>query len=310
MTASDEPRSPGHAESLRSPAMQQGKRSLTRIWLAILGSLVVVSLVGACSSGDDDDASGGSTTTAGESEGGGEGDGGGQVDPASLTGVWEGTYECGQGVTYLQLTIDDRLDGTVGASFEFRPVEEASAGIVGGYSMTGSKTDGTLVLEGHEWLEQPRDYFMVNLRADISDRGAEDPLAGTVEGQNCTEFEVERTSTDPWYVGEWRGAYGCNQGVTGLTLTIEGQDPGHVTATYEFYEVPENPGVPSGSFRMTGTYDSGRLALQGDEWIEQPEGYGMVGYESNDELGVDPHHLFGTVIGDGCTLFTMDKVED
>jgi hypothetical protein len=329
MTASDDPRSPGHAQSLRSPAMQQGKRSLTRIWLAVLGSLVVVSLVGACSSGDDD-ASGGSTTTAGESEGGGEGggdnpfggqpaengggggegDGGGQVDPASLTGVWEGTYECAQGVTYLQLTIDDRGDGTVGAAFEFRPVEEASAGIVGGYTMTGSKTETTLTLEGQEWLEQPGDYFMVGLQAEVSDRGADDPLAGTVDGENCTEFEVERTSTDPWYVGEWRGAYGCTQGVTGLTLTIEGVDPGHVTATYEFYEVPENPGVPSGSFRMTGTYDSGRLTLQGDEWIEQPEGYSMVGYESNDDLGVDPHHMFGTVIADGCTLFTMDKVED
>jgi len=196
----------------------------------------------------------------------------------------------------------------VGAAFEFQPTDDNPDVPRGGYSMTGNKAEGTLTLEGHEWLEQARGFHMVGLRAEVGDRGAEDPLEGTVVGDGCTTFQVERTSADPWYVGEWKGAYGCNQGVTGLTLTIEGQDPAHVTATYEFYAVNENPDVPSGSFRMTGTYDSGRLALQGSEWIEQPEGYVMVGYESNADLGVDPHHLFGTVIGQGCTLFTMDKV--
>jgi hypothetical protein len=302
--------------------MQQGKRSLGRIWLGVLGCLVVVSLVGACSSGDDDDTSG-TTTTAGDGSsttgdgsnpfgGGGDGDDGGSTpaDPASLTGVWEGTYECTQGATGLRLTIDDRADGNVGASFEFERTPDNPDVPAGGYTMTGNKAEGTLVLEGHEWLEQPSGYAMVGLRADVDGReSADDPIEGTVVGEGCTTFQVERTSSDPWYVGEWKGAYGCNQGVTGLTLTIEGQDPAHVTATYEFYAVRENPGVPSGSFRMTGTYDNGRLALQGSEWIEQPEGYVMVGYESNADLGVDPHHLFGTVIGEGCTLFTMDKVE-
>jgi hypothetical protein len=112
-----------------------------------------------------------------------------------------------------------------------------------------------------------------------------------------------------WYVGAWKGAYGCAQGVTGLTLTIEDAADGQVSATYEFYAAPENPDVPDGSFRMTGTYDEGKLVLQGSEWIEQPPGYLMVDYVSNPDLGIDPHHLFGGVQGSGCTLFTMDKVE-
>jgi hypothetical protein len=298
--------------------MQQGKRSLGRLWLGVL-CLAVLSLAGACSSGDDD-SSGGSTTTAGgdgssTSEGGnpfggGDGDGGSApADPASLTGVWEGTYECAQGPTGLRLTVDDRADGTVGAAFEFRRTEENPDLPMGGYTMTGNKADGRLTLEGQEWLEQPSGYGMVGLEADVGGRGADDPMAGAVIGDGCATFEVERVSTDPWYVGQWKGAYGCNQGLTGLTLTIEGQDPSQVTATYEFYAVPENPGVPNGSFRMTGTYEGGRLLLQGSEWIEQPEGYVMVDYESNPDVGVDPHHLFGTVMGANCTLFTMDKVE-
>jgi hypothetical protein len=293
--------------------MQQGKRSVGRAWLGVLGCLVVVSVVGGCSSGDDD-SSGGSTTTAGGDGdaanpfGGDSDDGSSSADPASLTGVWEGTYECAQGPTGLHLTIDDRADGNVGAAFEFAPTSDSPDVPSGGYSMTGNKADGTLVLEGHEWLEEARGYEMVGLRADVGERGADDPLAGTVVGEGCTTFEVERTSSDPWYVGQWKGAYGCNQGVTGLTLTVEGQDPAQVAATYEFYAVNENPGVPSGSYRMTGTYDSGRLALQGSEWIEQPEGYVMVDYESNADLGLDPHHMFGTVMGSGCTLFTMDRV--
>ncbi len=289
----------------------------------MLAGLAAVSLVAACSSGDGDDTSGTTTTAGGGSSttggagnpfgGGGDSDGGDDggapADPASLTGAWEGTYECAQGATALRLTIDDRADGSVGAAFEFHSTDDNPDVPSGGYSMTGTKAEGTLVLEGHEWLRQVRGYTMVGVRAEVGGRDADDPIEGTVVGAGCTDFHVERTSADPWYVGTWRGAYGCNQGVTGLTLTIEGQDPGHVSATYEFYAVPDNPGVPDGSFRMTGTYDGGRLALQGSEWIEQPPGYVMVGYESNADLGVDPHHLFGTVIGDGCTLFTMDKVE-
>ena len=76
--------------------------------------------------------------------------------------------------------------------------------------------------------------------------------AGTVVGDGCSTFSLDRVSTDMWYVGAWKGAYGCAQGVTGLTLTIEPEVDGVVSATYEFYAVPENPGVPNGSFRMNG----------------------------------------------------------
>jgi len=287
---------------------------------AVIGSLVVVAVVGACSSGDDDDSTsatsaqpgGPATTEGGEAGGSASGQGAGAraaSDDASLSGVWEGTYECAQGPTGLRLTVDDRDNGVVGASFEYFPEAGNPDVATGSYTMTGSSADGALALEGQEWLEQGGDYSMVGLQADVDGRSDTEALEGTVVGDGCSTFSLDRVSTDMWYVGAWKGAYGCAQGVTGLTLTIEPEVDDQIAATYEFYAVPENPDVPTGSFRMTGTYKEGRLALQGSEWIQQPPGYLMVDYESNPELGIDPHHLFGIVLGPGCTLFTMDKAE-
>jgi hypothetical protein len=298
-----------------------GRRTVS----VLAAALVAVTLLGACSSGDDDDTatndtpsegSGGDGGGQGEGGSGGEGGEGGGLGAAaqaarnSLNGVWEGSYECAQGVTGLTLTIDDRGNGDLGAAFEYHPTDDNPSVATGIYSMTGTKTDAAMQLEGHEWIEQGGDYGMVALTAPLEGREDTESLTGTVEGAGCTEFTAERVSTDPWYVGTWQGAYGCNQGVTGLTLTIDASASGELTAVYEFYEVPENPGVPSGSFRMTGTYNEGQISLQGDEWLDQPEGYGMVDYESNPALGIDPNRLFGTVLGQGCTLFTMEKTDD
>jgi hypothetical protein len=286
---------------------------------AVSGSLVAVVVVGACSSGDDDSTSattaqpgGASTTEGGEGGGSPSGQAAGASAASngeSLNGVWEGTYECAQGQTGLRLTVDDHSNGHVGASFEYFPEAGNPDVATGSYTMTGTNADGALALEGHEWLEQGGNYSMVGLQADIGSRSDTEALEGTVVGDGCSTFSLDRVSTDMWYVGAWKGAYGCAQGVTGLTLTIEPAVDDQISATYEFYAVPENPDVPTGSFRMTGTYKEGRLALQGSEWIQQPPGYLMVDYESNPELGIDPHHLFGIVLGPGCTLFTMDKVE-
>jgi hypothetical protein len=296
----------------------------------ILGCLAAALLLGACSSGDDDSSSGGSSTTeatatnqtvttgggsnpfgGGEGEGGeGEGEGGAPADPDSLTGTWEGTYECSQGETDLRLTIDDRGEEVEGA-FEFVP-PGAGADRGGSYSLVGNEAEGVLVLEGHQWLPdgRVRGYSMVGLRAELGERTDTETLSGTVVGSGCSTFSVERTSTDPWYVGKWRGGYGCNQGLTGLTLTIAAAGEGQVSAVFEFYAHPDNPGVPSGSYRMAGTYEDGRLALEGTEWIEQPPGYVMVGYEGWSDGGVDPNRIYGTVSGAGCSVFEMRRVRD
>lgn len=77
------------------------------------------------------------------------------------------------------------------------------------------------------------------------------------------------------------GHYVCAQGRTELTLVIEDLDGEDVSAIFEF-DYPGGGGAnapASGSFRMRGSFDASSRAihLDGDRWIEQPDGYAMVG---------------------------------
>jgi hypothetical protein len=273
----------------------------------LVGALLGVGLWFAVSPGDDDDNGGpdpststsepGPTTSAAPDPG---------PDQASLTGTWTGTYECAQGPSDVTLTVVD-LQGDVDAFFEFGGNGDVPPGA---YTMAGTNEDGVLTLDGDEWIEQPDDYAQVGLIGEVSG-DSEDELTGTVEGEGCTTFSVSRTSTDPWYVDEWEGAYDCGQGLTGLTVTIEAAadpaDPGAVTGTFSFFEVPQNPGVPSGSYRMEGTYADGDLSLEGVEWVDQPDSYVMVGLESDPDMLSRPSLFAGKVTDPSCTAFILRR---
>jgi hypothetical protein len=90
--------------------------------------------------------------------------------------------------------------------------------------------------------------------------------------------------------GTWKGSYDCAQGETGLRLVIQAVPGGTVTATFNFSAVPSNPGVPSGSYTMTGTFSSAGLVLTQNQWISQPPGYEMV------DLSAEPPSQGGTVL--------------
>jgi hypothetical protein len=105
--------------------------------------------------------------------------------------------------------------------------------------------------------------------------------------------------------GTWKGEYRCAQGLTGLDLVIWVKDETTLLATFNFYPVSSNPGVPRGSYAMKGTYASSVLELKGDYWINpQPAGYRMVDLTAPlssqrfDELA-------GTVVG--CNNFELRK---
>jgi hypothetical protein len=106
--------------------------------------------------------------------------------------------------------------------------------------------------------------------------------------------------------GTWTGSYICSQGETGLSLVIQAAPAGTLTATFNFYAVPDNPGVPSGSFTMTGTYSAAGMNLTPDQWISQPPGWEMVGLSSGPptEGGTV---LAGDVTTPGCSTFTVTR---
>jgi eukaryotic-like serine/threonine-protein kinase len=106
--------------------------------------------------------------------------------------------------------------------------------------------------------------------------------------------------------GTWTGTYVCSQGETGLRLAIQATAGGALTATFNFYAVPANPGVPSGSFTMTGTSSHSGVHLTHGHWIKEPAGYMMV------DLSAPPASnggalLSGTVTTPSCTTFTVKK---
>lgn len=272
-----------------------------------IGGLVVLAGGAAACSGDDDLSNPPTSGTTQPANGGDAGDLGQVVAGAddSLTGIWEGTYTCAQGEAELILAVDDRGDGQIGANFAYHPADTNPGTATGRYSMEGTLADNQLSLDGYRWIDQGGASEMVGLRAAVAAGENPTQLDGTVQGTGCTTFTVQRTSTDAWYIGTFSGKYGCNQGMTGITLTTKDEGDGKVTATYEFYEVPENPGVPSGKFAMTGTYTDGELNLSGSEWIDQPTGYVMVDLKFRSEEGVDPQRLFGEVVGGGCSLFNL-----
>ena len=54
--------------------------------------------------------------------------------------------------------------------------------------------------------------------------------------------------------GTWTGTYFCPQGWTGLRLVLKAASNGTLAATFDFYPIDGDPGVPSGSFTLTGSY--------------------------------------------------------
>lgn len=100
------------------------------------------------------------------------------------------------------------------------------------------------------------------------------------------------------------GHYVCAQGRTELTLVIEDLDGDDVAAIFEF-DYPGGGGAntpANGSFRMHGSFDArtGALRLDGDRWLDQPDGYAMVGLVGTLSKSGS---IDGTVKGPGCSTF-------
>lgn len=101
----------------------------------------------------------------------------------------------------------------------------------------------------------------------------------------------------------WVGSYTCPQGVTALRLSIEARPSGEAVATFEFGPHPDNPKLPRGEYRMTGTVrllSRGQLQvkLAPDRWITQPEGWSMTGLGATSDL--EQQTLEGRIDAPAC----------
>jgi hypothetical protein len=93
----------------------------------------------------------------------------------------------------------------------------------------------------------------------------------------------------------------CTQGETALQLHVTAVDHGKVDAIFEF-----DHGATHGTFRMRGTYDDGRQALDltPGAWIDRPGNYMTVGMQGH--VAPDGRTYGGGITGAvGCTTFAL-----
>ena len=107
--------------------------------------------------------------------------------------------------------------------------------------------------------------------------------------------------------GRWHGEYVCAQGLTRLTLDIDAEDPFNIDAIFRFREHEDNPGVPSGSFAMEGSFDAatGALDLDATDWINQPTNFLTV--DLSGLLSSREERISGEVSNAACSTFSVVK---
>jgi hypothetical protein len=80
---------------------------------------------------------------------------------------------------------------------------------------------------------------------------------------------------------KWTGMYRCSQGWSAVVLDLIAQPDGKLDATFTFGPTPENPTIPMGVYRLSGTiraFKEGafQIVLVPTKWVDQPTGYIMV----------------------------------
>ncbi|WP_083986588.1 hypothetical protein [Frankia sp. EI5c] len=114
------------------------------------------------------------------------------VSGVLVTGVWQGTYFCSQGITGLSLRITGSAPEALAATFDFFPVPENPSVPRGSFTMEGAVRDGRIALDGREWVSRPSGYEMVNL-IGTPRPGTPDSIDGGFRGlAGCTGFTVRR----------------------------------------------------------------------------------------------------------------------
>lgn len=108
--------------------------------------------------------------------------------------LWNGRYECAQGITGLSLTLDLFQGGTASAVFDFGPTPTNPTVPQGRYLMAGSYLEGSaqtsIILGPDRWIAQPPGYVMVGLTANIDAAGR--TLMGQIADPDCTVVSLVR----------------------------------------------------------------------------------------------------------------------
>lgn len=108
--------------------------------------------------------------------------------------IWRGRYECAQGWTALQLTLEVAPDGRAVAIFDFGALADNPTVPSGSYRLVGMVAESPerteLTLSPERWISQPDGYEMVPLTARTDRKRTR--LRGRIERASCGELDLER----------------------------------------------------------------------------------------------------------------------
>ncbi|MEV0690730.1 hypothetical protein [Streptomyces sp. NPDC050388] len=109
-----------------------------------------------------------------------------------VVGTWRGSHLRNQGKSRLGLDISSSGGGAPEAVFGFSAHPDNLDVPTGSFAMIGTYGEGRMALRGDRWIDQPDNYLMVDLEADVPQ---ENPTAleGEVVGSfGCSTFSVVR----------------------------------------------------------------------------------------------------------------------
>ncbi len=108
--------------------------------------------------------------------------------------VWTGRYECAQGVTAVQLTLDIEPDGRARAIFDFGPLADNPTLPNGSFRMRGTARPLDEAIDVHlspdEWIDRPDNYEMVALHVGIDK--ARRGMRGRMLNDSCDWLDAKR----------------------------------------------------------------------------------------------------------------------
>lgn len=111
---------------------------------------------------------------------------------SDLTGDWEGTYVCGQGLTNLKLSISQSNSFEISAVFKFSANRSNPSVLSGSYRMIGTYDSKTneIKLRATDWINQPSGYMTVDLAGKVSQGNTK--ISGDVINSSCSTFSLEK----------------------------------------------------------------------------------------------------------------------
>lgn len=117
------------------------------------------------------------------------------TDARSMTGVWEGGYDCWHGKTFVRLTLTGEADGDLKGTWRFgqtvyegvaqQPVPDGEFEVHGWL-----QDDGGVHLSAGDWILQPEGWEKFGVIADLVETKSDRYIGGYILHPTCGKFAV------------------------------------------------------------------------------------------------------------------------